>query len=79
MLANLLEENFGILGCKKDDDFETIRQSYLSLVNIYHPDRHANKNPLIQEEYAKKFKNIQSAYESLKPYFKNQENFVMVG
>jgi dnaJ domain protein len=79
VLANLLEENFEILGCKKDDDFETIRQSYLSLANIYHPDRHANKNLLIQEEYAKKFKNIQSAYESLKPYFKNQENFVMVG
>ena len=78
-LANLLEENFEILGCSKNDDFATVRQNYLSLANIYHPDRHSNKSIAIQEEYAKKFKNIQSAYESLKPYFKNQENFVMVG
>ena len=78
-LANLLEENFEILGCSKNDDFATVRQNYLSLANIYHPDRHSNKSIAIQEEYAKKFKNIQSAYEGLKPYFKNQENFVMVG
>ena len=78
-LANLLEENFELLGCSKNDDFTTVRQNYLSLANIYHPDRHSNKSIAIQEEYAKKFKNIQSAYESLKPYFKNQENFVMVG
>ncbi|MBE2986024.1 MULTISPECIES: adenylosuccinate lyase [Campylobacter] len=75
-LADLLEDNFETLGCEKDSDFEQIRQSYLSLVKIYHPDRHASKPQKIQNEYREKFEKIQTAYESLKPLFKTQENFV---
>ena len=78
-LANLLEENFEILGCSNNDSFETVRDSYLALAKIYHPDRHSNKSESIKNEYNAKFKKIQAAYEALKPFFKNQENFIKVG
>ena len=78
-LANLLEENFEILGCSNSDSFETVRDSYLALAKIYHPDRHSNKSESIKNEYNAKFKKIQAAYEALKPFFKNQENFIKVG
>ncbi|WP_169778738.1 adenylosuccinate lyase [Campylobacter curvus] len=78
-LATLLEENFEILGCEKSDGFEQIRENYLALVKIYHPDRHDNKPENIKNEYRKKFEKIQNAYESLKPFFKTQEAFVKVG
>ena len=78
-LANLLEENFEILGCSNKDSFETVRDSYLALAKIYHPDRHSNKSESIKNEYNAKFKKIQTAYEALKPFFKNQENFIKVG
>ncbi|MEH1010384.1 J domain-containing protein [Campylobacter concisus] len=74
-----LEENFEILGCSNSDSFETVRDSYLALAKIYHPDRHSNKSESIKNEYNAKFKKIQAAYEALKPFFKNQENFIKVG
>ncbi|MBR8465940.1 adenylosuccinate lyase [Campylobacter sp. faydin G-140] len=75
-LASMLEENFEILGCDKNDSFDEIRESYLKLVKIYHPDRHANKTQKIQEQYRANFEKIQNAYEALKPFYKNQEAFV---
>lgn len=75
-LANLLEEYFETLGCEKTDDSETVRSSYLNLIKLYHPDRHQNKPVEIQKSYREKFENIQKAYEALKPYFKEQENFI---
>lgn len=75
-LANLLEEYFEILGCEKTDDLDTVRSSYLGLIKLYHPDRHQNKPLEIQKTYREKFENIQKAYEALKPYFKEQENFI---
>ncbi|MCD8213135.1 MAG: adenylosuccinate lyase [Campylobacter sp.] len=78
-LAALLEENFEILGCEKTYNFEQIRESYLALVKIYHPDRHSNKPQNIKDEYRKKFEKIQVAYENLKPFFKTQDSFIKVG
>ncbi|AQW81207.1 putative DnaJ domain protein [Campylobacter pinnipediorum subsp. pinnipediorum] len=75
-LASLLEDNFKVLDCKIDSSFDDIRQSYLDLVKIYHPDRHANKSENIKDVYRKKFEQIQNAYESLKSFFKTQENFI---
>ena len=75
----LLEENFEILGCSNNDSFETVRDSYLALAKIYHPDRHSSKSESIKNEYNAKIKKIQAAYEGLKPFFKNQENFIKVG
>ncbi|AII14798.1 hypothetical protein (DnaJ domain) [Campylobacter iguaniorum] len=76
MLASLLEEHFETLGCSANDDFETVRASYLNLTKIYHPDRHSKKPLEIQKAYTDKFQKIGIAYESLKPYFKEQDNFI---
>lgn len=75
-LANLLEEYFDILECHKYDTYEDVRASYLRLIKLYHPDRHQNKPLEIQNAYSKKFQAVQNAYEALKPFFKEQENFI---
>ena len=75
-LAGLLTENFEILNCDKNSTFEEVRENYLSLVKLYHPDRHADKPSEIKESYRLKFEKIQAAYDALKPFFKTQENFI---
>ncbi|WP_169974554.1 MULTISPECIES: adenylosuccinate lyase [unclassified Campylobacter] len=74
-LAELFNEHFKTLECETDSSFGRVRSRYLELVKIYHPDRHAGKSAKIQDEYRMKFEKIQNAYESLKPYFKEQEIF----
>lgn len=76
VLADLFTDHFNELGCKLDDSFETVRASYLQLVKIYHPDRHTNKSENVKQDYRVKFEKIQTAYESLRLYFKEQEVFV---
>lgn len=78
-LAGLFEEHFETLECNINDDFASVRNSYLKLVKLYHPDRHAGKSDNIKQTYRNKFEKIQTAYESLKPYFKEQELSIMVG
>jgi len=75
-LAGLLTENFEILNCDKNSTFEEVRENYLSLVKLYHPDRHSDKPSEIKESYRLKFEKIQAAYDALKPFFKTQENFI---
>lgn len=76
MLANLLEEHFKTLGCSIDDDFDKVRSNYLELTKIYHPDRHSLEPKEVQKNYMDKFQKIGFAYESLKPYFREQEHFI---
>lgn len=68
-IAGLFEEYFEVLGCELNDSFESVRSSYLRLVKLYHPDRHANKSEKIKSEYRLKFEQIQHAYESLRSFF----------
>lgn len=75
-LASLLESEFEILGCNKDSNFEDVRENYLTLVKIYHPDLHMQESESAKLKYRQKFERIQKAYESLKPLFRNQENFI---
>ena len=72
MLASLLEEHFETLGCSSEDDFETVRSSYLQLTKMYHPDLHGEK-----QGYTDKFQKISVAYEALKPFFKEQDNYIL--
>lgn len=76
MLASLLEEHFKTLGCSVNDDFSTIKTSYLNLTKIYHPDKHVNAPNEIKKDYIDKFQKIGLAYEALKPYFKEQDSFI---
>ncbi|MCR6591224.1 adenylosuccinate lyase [Campylobacter insulaenigrae] len=70
-LAKLFENYFQTLGCNNNDDFATIRQNYLNLVKIYHPDRHQGKSKIEQAYCREEFEKIQLAYESLKSLYKN--------
>lgn len=72
-LASLLEDEFDALGCDINADFTEVRESYLSLVKMYHPDRHMQKGQRIRDEYRKHFERVQKAYEALKPLFKQQD------
>ncbi|CAD7289436.1 hypothetical protein LMG7974_01525 [Campylobacter majalis] len=75
-LAGLLEENFKTLQCEINSSYDEVRQKYLSLVKIYHPDRHTAKSEHVKNAYRKQFEAIQQAYENLKPFYKSQEAFI---
>ncbi|AFL68537.1 adenylosuccinate lyase [Sulfurospirillum barnesii] len=72
-LFSLLEEYFGILGCKVEDSFEMIRRNYLSLVKKYHPDSCGLYDGDLHVKYVAKFQEIQYAYEMLKMHFRHAE------
>ena len=72
-LFSLLEEYFGILGCKVEDSFEIIRRNYLSLVKKYHPDSCGLYDGDLHVKYVAKFQEVQNAYEMLKMHFKHAD------
>lgn len=72
-LFSLLEEYFGILGCRVEDSFEIIRRNYLSLVKKYHPDSCGLYDGDLQKKYSAKFQEVQTAYEMLKVHFKHSD------
>jgi|GEM_PF-141195 len=72
-LGGLLEEYFSALGCTMQDSFTKVRQQYLSLVKLYHPDRHQNSSKELERHYREKFEKIQTAYEMVKNYYQEHE------
>ena len=72
-LFSLLEEYFGVLGCRAEDSFEIIRQNYLRLVKKYHPDSCGLYDGDLHVKYIAKFQEIQNAYEMLKMHFREKE------
>ena len=71
-LASLLEEHFATLECSVGDDFNTVRAQYLRLSKLYHPD-HASGN---EQELGSKFQEISFAYETLKPFFVEEDKYL---
>lgn len=72
-LFSLLEEYFGVLGCRVEDSFDVIRQNYLRLVKKYHPDSCGLYDGALHVKYVTKFQEIQNAYEMLKMHFREKE------
>ncbi len=60
--ANYLAE----LNSRYGDSFETIRQRYLELIKIYHPDRVYGKDEETVRRYTAKFRRVQNAFEQIK-------------
>jgi molecular chaperone DnaJ len=54
------------LNCHIGDSFDTVRQRYLELIKIYHPDRVYGKDEEIVRRYTEKFRRVQNAFEALK-------------
>lgn len=72
-LFSLLEEYFGILGCKMEDSFDIIRRNYLALVKKYHPDSCGLYDGDLHVKYVAKFQEVQNAYEMLKMHFQHSD------
>ncbi len=56
---------FDVLGVSYDASMETIKQSYRTLSQKYHPDKHADLDPDIRALTAEKFATIKQAYDTL--------------
>ena len=72
-LFSLLEEYFGVLGCKMEDSFDMIRSYYLTLVKKYHPDSCGLYDGDLHVKYVAKFQEVQNAYEMLKMHFRHAD------
>jgi len=77
-LFNILEDYYSILGCKKADTFQTVRENYLKLVKQYHPDRLDISNLSLSSHYNEKFQEIQYAYEMLKIHYTYEKKRIIV-
>ncbi|TKX33144.1 adenylosuccinate lyase [Campylobacter aviculae] len=70
-LAKLFNNYFTILECTPQNDLSEIRQKYLMLVKLYHPDFYQGRSA-IEKAYAREqFEKIQIAYDNLKALYKN--------
>ncbi|MBZ7990786.1 MULTISPECIES: adenylosuccinate lyase [unclassified Campylobacter] len=67
----LLEEHFKTLGVEVGASFDVVRNKYLKLSKVYHPDFHSEKSEEVKRVLKEKFEEINIAYESLKPLYKN--------
>ncbi len=62
----LLKRSYQVLGCGIKDDFESVKNRYIELVKIYHPDNVYGQDKKINDGYAEKFRLINEAYELIK-------------
>jgi len=71
-LAKLFNNYFTTLECTPQNDLSEIRQKYLILVKLYHPDFHQNKSAIERAYCREQFEKIQIAYDNLKALYKNK-------
>lgn len=59
---------YSVLGCRREDSIETIKQKYRKLVTDYHPDKIVSKDlpPDFTAFATERFKAIQEAYEAVR-------------
>jgi len=57
---------FAELNSRYGDSFEIIRQRYLELIKIYHPDRVYGKDEETVKRYTAKFRRVQNAFEEIR-------------
>jgi len=70
-LAKLFSSYFKTLECSPNDDLSQIRQKYLILVKLYHPDFAQHKSGIEKAFCREQFEKIQIAYDNLKALYKN--------
>lgn len=70
-LAKLFNGYFNILGCTPQNDLSEIRQKYLVMAKLYHPDFYQGKSAPEQAYYREQFERIQIAYDNLKALYRN--------
>ncbi|RQD68367.1 adenylosuccinate lyase [Campylobacter hepaticus] len=70
-LAKLFNNYFNILECTPQNNLYEIRQKYLIMVKLYHPDFYQGKSTLEKAYAREQFEKIQIAYDNLKALYKN--------
>lgn len=70
-LTKLFSSYFQTLQCTPDCNLNQIRQKYLILVKLYHPDSHHGKSHSEMAYNREQFEKIQIAYDNLKALYKN--------
>lgn len=60
-----IDSFYSVLGLEKSASIEEVKAAYRRLVKLTHPDRFAKESPEIQKQMSEKFREIQTAYESL--------------
>ncbi|NDJ26939.1 adenylosuccinate lyase [Campylobacter sp. MIT 12-8780] len=70
-LAKLFSSYFQVLECSPENDLNQIRQKYLVLVKLYHPDFYHGKSMSEIAQARVQFEKIQIAYDNLKALYKN--------
>lgn len=70
-LAKLFGNYFSTLECTPQNDLSEIRQKYLILVKLYHPDFQYNKSSIEKAYCREQFEKIQIAYDNLKALYRN--------
>ncbi len=58
---------YTVLGLEKNASIEEVKAAYRRLVKLTHPDRFMKESPEVQKQMSEKFREIQTAYESLMP------------
>ncbi len=70
-LAKLFGSYFQTLECTPENNLNQIRQKYLILVKLYHPDLHQGKSHSELAYNREQFEKIQVAYDNIKALYKN--------
>ena len=63
---------FEILELDRDVSIDEAKRAYKDLVNIWHPDRFSN-NPRLRQKAEEKLKEINEAYETVKPFLSSKK------
>ncbi|KJR41713.1 Heat shock protein DnaJ [Candidatus Magnetoovum chiemensis] len=58
-----IKDPYSVLGVHRNDSLETIKEVYLKLATIYHPDKHSNADYLAIQQKNSLMARINSAYE----------------
>lgn len=70
-LAKLFSNYFNVLECTPQNDLSEIRQKYLVMVKLYHPDFYQGKSAFEKAYCREQFEKIQIAYDNLKALYRN--------
>lgn len=62
----LLKKSYKVLGCDENAEFARVKDRFIELAKIYHPDNVYGQDKAVIDGYAEKFRVIKEAYENIK-------------
>lgn len=62
----LLKKSYKVLGCDENTEFALVKDRFIELAKMYHPDNVYGQDKAVIDGYAEKFRVIKEAYENIK-------------